>query len=34
VRQPGDADLIRVKLTVSIVNGNARVTAIERVNVV
>lgn len=33
-RQPGAADLIRVKLTVSIVNGNARVIEIERVNVV
>jgi hypothetical protein len=34
VRQPGATDLIRVKLTVSIINGNARVIAIERVNVV
>jgi hypothetical protein len=34
MRQPGEADLIRVKLTVSIVNGNARVIEIERVGVV
>jgi hypothetical protein len=34
LRQPNEADLIRIKLTVSIVNGNARVTEIERVNVV
>ncbi len=33
-RQPGATDLIRVRLTVSIVNGNARVTEIERVSVV
>lgn len=34
MRQPGQADLIRVKLTVSIVNGSARVIEIERVGVV
>jgi hypothetical protein len=34
LRQPNEADLIRVKLTVRIVNGNARVTEIERVGVV
>jgi len=34
LRQPGKPDLIRLKLTVSIIDGNARVTAIERVEVV
>ena len=33
-RQPGATDLIRVKLTIGIVNGNARVIDIERVNLV
>lgn len=33
-RQPGATDLIRVKLVVGIVNGDARVIDIERINVV
>ncbi len=34
IRQPGAADLLRVQFVVGIVNGDARVIEIERVNVV
>ncbi|HEX5164696.1 MAG TPA: hypothetical protein VFV93_04810 [Thermomicrobiales bacterium] len=34
IRQPGAKDLLRLLLVVSIVNGDARVTEIERINVV
>lgn len=34
VRQPGAADLIRIAFVVSIVNGDARVIEIERINAV
>jgi hypothetical protein len=34
IRQPGAKDLLRILLVVSIVNGDARVTEIQRVNVV
>jgi hypothetical protein len=34
IRQPGAKDLLRILLVVSIVNGDARITDIQRVNVV
>jgi hypothetical protein len=34
IRQPGAKDLLRILLVVSIINGDARVTDIQRINVV